>query len=97
MRLAIIAAVLVALGPSSLGHAHCFRVWKYPWAQHCHATALARDIRLPHVREAVLLLPSPRVRRDEDMPLPDLTFAPGPEPDAETRIRLFLLIKGREQ
>jgi hypothetical protein len=53
-------------------------------------------MRLPSTRIAIVV-PIPRTREEMDIPLPDLAFTPAAEPDAETRLKLFLLMKGREQ
>jgi hypothetical protein len=53
-------------------------------------------MRLPLTTISVVIPPS-RTREDYDIPLPDLTFPPAPEPDPETRIKFFLLMRAREQ
>ena len=89
------AILLIATMPVS-GACHHYGYWAYKVPQPCRATALARPMRLPSTRIAIVV-PIPRTREEMDIPLPDLAFTPAAEPDAETRLKLFLLMKGREQ
>jgi hypothetical protein len=89
------AVLMMATMPVS-GACHRYRYWAYKIPQPCRAAALARPMRLPSTRIAIVV-PIPRTREEMDIPLPGLAFTPAAEPDALTRLKLFLLMKGREQ
>jgi len=79
IRIVILSQLLIV----SDAAAHCYKIWKYPWAQRCHVTALV--IRLPPAREEL------------PFPLPDLTGAWGEEADEYTKARLLLRVLMNEQ
>ena len=92
----VIGLILIVLFTTT-AESKCYSIWHYKHPQqHCRATALARPMRLPSTRIAIVV-PIPRTREEMDIPLPGLAFTPAAEPDALTRLKLFLLMKGREQ
>jgi hypothetical protein len=89
MRPAIaVAALAIAV---STADAHCYSRWYYPWPQHC-------GVKVVRAAAPAAPAPMPPVKALDGMiPLPDLVFTPGDEPDADTLIRMRLIAYGRNQ
>ena len=89
------AILLIATMPVS-GACHRYRHWAYKIPQSCHATALARPTRLATTHIAVVI-PPPRTREEQEIPLPDLGFRRGGEASPAVETLLRLLAKGWDQ
>jgi hypothetical protein len=90
-----LAAIVFLLGTNSAAQARCFSVWRYPWPQHCHATALAprSAIRITNARIDVALPALRHTAPAVEFSLPNLTDIEwGQPPDDELRGKLLLRV-----
>jgi len=95
MRLGTLAALLLLMLPIDSAAAHCYSVWRYPRPQHCHATALARAIRLPNAKINIAL-PAPRAPEIALPLLSDIVWGEPPDDELRGKLLLRVLLQAKE-
>jgi hypothetical protein len=86
MKSAIMVGVLLSW-VTTPAEAHCYRVWRYPYPQHCRAYAYAPFIHLPRAHIYPAVLPHTHAAL-VDIPLPDMSAQWGGAMDTQLELSL---------